>query len=99
MLGKYDILKRFEEWETKCIMKTEKKFQNELMQFKDSFNTLCYAFSEILKSQPAKDELLRHSGKNYAIATINGKELEKAVTSCNPFSELLKNALLAAGRC
>jgi len=49
-------------------------------------------------TQPAKDELLRHSGKNYAIATIDGKDLKDAVTSCKPFSELLKNALLAAGR-
>lgn len=49
-------------------------------------------------TEPAKKELLRQSGSDYVVVTIDGEELEKAVKACLPFSQILKNSLLSAGR-
>ena len=49
-------------------------------------------------TEPATKELLRHSGKDYVIATMEGDELERAISACLPFSETLKNSILSAAR-
>ena len=50
-----DFLQRFEEWEAKCIEHTKKQFQNEMIRFKRSSNTLYYAFSSILRPELHQD--------------------------------------------
>jgi tetratricopeptide (TPR) repeat protein len=49
-------------------------------------------------TEPAVKELLRHSGKDYLVATMDGNDLKQAVSDCLPFSEILKKSILSAGR-
>lgn len=49
-------------------------------------------------TEPAIKELLRHSGRDYLIATIDGSDLKQAMVECIPFSEILKRSILSAGR-
>lgn len=49
-------------------------------------------------TEPATNELLRHSGKEYLVATMDGNELKQAVSNCSPFSEILRKSILSAGR-
>jgi hypothetical protein len=49
-------------------------------------------------TEPAVNELLRHSGKDYLVATMDGNDLKQAVSDCLPFSEILRKSILSAGR-